>query len=242
VYNSMVAETGEPMLFSTAALPKSLAPFAFYEHYPGRDLPMTTAVRLSAAFPYVSAAARADKDNADRGYSHLVDGGYFDNYGVGTLAAMADAALRSSSPVAGARRLLVIEICDATSCSGQDPPGRPAIGGSRRAWPYQIVAPFSALIAMRSAAQRVTNRTTLRLLTDDWRAKGTCIETVHVPFGGAEAPMSWHLTTAEQQTIDDTWRGMSTPTLAAVASYLAGGVATLDGQSCRDEWTKARTQ
>jgi hypothetical protein len=236
-FNAMVAETGEPMLFSTAALPASLAPFAFYEHYPGRDLPISTAVRLSAAFPYVSAAARADRDDVERrGYAHLVDGGYFDNYGVGTLAAMTHATLGSMPPLAaGARRLLVIEICDAVACSGQESPARPAVGGDRRAWPYQIVAPFSALVAMRSAAQRVTNRTTLRLLTDDWRTRDTCIEMVPVPFGAVGAPMSWHLTTMEKQRIDDTWKDMSNRTIAAVSAYLAGGAATPDGEKCLSE-------
>ena len=37
VFNAMVAETGEPMLFSTASLPPSLARFAFGRHYGGLD-------------------------------------------------------------------------------------------------------------------------------------------------------------------------------------------------------------
>src|SRR5204863_10035333 len=203
VFNAMVAETGEPMLFSTVGLPDTLAPFSFYQHYPGRDVPIATAVRLSAAFPYVSPASRADTDDAMRGYSHLVDGGYFDNYGVGTLAAITDAALRGAP--SAQRHLLVLEICDAVKCSGQAPAGSPSIGGSRRAWPYQITAPFSALIAMRSAAQRVTNRTTIGLLAQDWRARSVCIETVHVPFGSEDAPMSWHLTLDEKRNVRTAW-------------------------------------
>jgi hypothetical protein len=233
VFNAMVAETGEPMLFSTVALPDTLAPFSFYRHYPDRDVPMATAVRLSAAFPYVSPASRADSDGGTRGYSHLVDGGYFDNYGVGTLAAMTDAALTAGAPSRG-RRLLVVEICDAEQCSGQSPPSEPSAGGDRRAWPYQIAAPFSALVGMRSAAQRVTNRTTIGLLAQAWRAKSTCIETVHVPFGSAQAPMSWHLTLEEQHEIDATWDRVNTSRgiVDAVRSYLHGGAATPDGQSC----------
>jgi predicted acylesterase/phospholipase RssA len=233
VFNAMVAETGEPMLFSTTALPASLKAFSFYEHYPGRDVPITTAVRLSAAFPYVSPAARADEDDAARHYSHVVDGGYFDNYGVGTLAAMTDAALRSSRrPTAGVRHLLIIEICDDAHCSGEEPPSSPTIGGGRTSWPYQLLAPLSALVAMRSAAQRVTNRTTLRLLTDDWRTRSTCIETIHVPFGDRTVPMSWHMTALQKEAIDDAWKDAAKNVTAAVSAYLTGGVATPEGQAC----------
>ncbi len=49
VYNAMAAETGEPMLFSTIGLPGTLKAFDFYERYPGRDVPVTTAVRCRPA-------------------------------------------------------------------------------------------------------------------------------------------------------------------------------------------------
>ena len=240
VFNAMVAETGEPMLFSTVALPDTLAPFSFYRHYQGRDLPMATAVRLSAAFPYVSPASRADSDGGTRGYSHLVDGGYFDNYGVGTLAAITDAALGAEAPARG-RHLLVVEICDAAQCSGQPPPKEPSPGKDRRAWPFQITAPFSALVGMRSVAQRVTNRTTIGLLSQDWRAKSTCIETVHVPFGSDDAPMSWHLTLDEKRSVDAAWLRLngSRGIIDAVRSYLQGGAATPEGKSCMAEMSLA---
>jgi hypothetical protein len=236
VFNAMVAETGEPMLFSTVALPATLAPFSFYEHYRDRDVPISTAVRLSAAFPYVSPASRADSDDDKAAYSHLVDGGYFDNYGVGSLAAITDAVLRAEVPKKP-RHLLVVEICDAEECSGQSPPAFPSAGGSRRAWPYQLSAPFSALVAMRAAAQRMTNRTTIGLLVQEWRAKSACIETVHVPFGSADAPMSWHLTLDEKREVSAAWDRLnaSAGIVDAVRSYLQRGAATSDGRKCHDE-------
>ena len=167
VYNAMAAETGQPMLFATVALPDALKPFDFYEHYQGRDVPLTTAVRLSSGFPYVAPAARADADDLKKHYTHLVDGGYFDNYGVGTLSAWTHAALMGLASGERPSRLLVIEICDSEFCSGREPAAVPSEGGSRRAWPYQLIAPLSAVVAMRSAAQQVTNRTSLRLLKQD---------------------------------------------------------------------------
>ena len=173
VYNAMSAETGEPMLFATVDLPASLAAFDFYARYPARDISVTTAARLSATFPFVSPAARADADDEARGYTHVVDGGYFDNYGISALSAIVHAALeplpaRPERP----RRVLVLEVCDSSSCSGDPAPTAPSAGGEDRAWPYQLIAPLSAVIAMRSAAQRAANRTTLRLLKDYWRTQG----------------------------------------------------------------------
>jgi hypothetical protein len=93
IFNSMIAETGFPMVFSTVDMPKATARFIddFYALYPGRDVPITTAARLSATFPYVSPAATAD---VARG-RHAVDGGYYDNYGMATLIAVLDTALRT---------------------------------------------------------------------------------------------------------------------------------------------------
>ena len=164
VFNAMAAETGQPMLFATVELPETLKSFDFYEHYQGRDVPVTTAVRLSSGFPYVAPAARADADGAKGHFTHLVDGGYFDNYGVGTLSAWTHAALMGLAPAERPPRLLVIEICDSEFCSGREPGVAPSEGGPRRAWPYQLVAPLTAVVAMRTAAQQVTNRTSLRLL------------------------------------------------------------------------------
>jgi hypothetical protein len=229
----MAAETGEPVLFSTVALPRTLQPFDFYERYPGRDVPVSTAVRLSAGFPYVSPATRADADADKGGYTHLVDGGYFDNYGVSTLAAVINAGLTEAPPLPGApRHLLILEICDASACSGQEPPATPSAGGPDRAWPYQLVAPLSAVVAVRAAAQRASNRTALRLLKDAWRARKTCIESIQVPFGEGPAPLSWHLTTREKKAIDDAWSGLAASTTTAVAGFLAGRAATPEGERC----------
>ena len=236
VYNAMVAESGDPMLFATVGLPSTLAAFDFYARYPGRDLPVTTAVRLSASFPYVSPAARADVDDDRRGYTHIVDGGYFDNYGVSSLAAIVHAALSSlPRPIDYRRRVLIVEICDSPRCSGDDPPAKPSMGGADRGWPYQITAPLSAVVAMRSAAQRTTNRTTLRLLKDYWRSRGTCIESIPVPLDEGDTAMSWHLTAVEKRAIDHAWNTMESRTLTAVTAFLMGEAPTDEGRRCLSE-------
>ena len=223
IYNAMAAETGEPVLFPTIALPGSLRTFDFYERYPGRDLPVTTAVRLSAGFPYVSPASRADVDDRLGHYTHVVDGGYFDNYGVSTLVSVVNAGLANAVSPPPGRRVLVIEICDTSACSGADANSQVTGGGDDRAWTYQLRAPLSAVIAMRTAAQRVNNRASIRLLKDYWLQRGVCIASVEAPFGGASAPLSWHLTAAEKRAVDAEWNRTSVRTVEAVRVFLQGG-------------------
>ncbi len=223
VYNAMAAETGEPVLFSTVGLPASLRTFDFYERYPGRDVPVTTAVRLSAGFPYVSPASRADVDDDLGHYTHVVDGGYFDNYGVSTLVSVVNAGLAAAASPPPQRRVLVIEICDTAACSGADANPQVSPGGSNRAWTYQLRAPLSAVIAMRTAAQRVNNRAAIRLLKDYWLQRGVCVASIQAPFGGTESPLSWHLTAAEKRAVDTEWTAASVRLAEGVRTFLERG-------------------
>jgi hypothetical protein len=223
VYNAMAVETGEPMLFSTIGLPPSLQTFDFYRRYDGRDVPVTTAVRLSAGFPYVAPASRADEDDNRKNYTHIVDGGYFDNYGVSTLVSIVNSGLMTAASPPPGRRLLVIEICDTAACSGADANPTVTAGGGDRAWTYQLRAPLAAVIAMRRSAQRVNNRAAVRLLKDYWQQRGVCVASIQAPFGGAEAPLSWHLTAAEKRAVDEEWNKVSTRITDVVRKFVAGG-------------------
>ena len=223
VYNAMAAETGEPVLFPTIVLPASLRTFDFYQRYPGRDIPVTTAVRLSAGFPFVSPASRADVDDERGHYTHVVDGGYFDNYGVSTLVSVVNAGLTDAVSPPQGRRVLVIEICDTAACSGAETNPLVTEGGDDRAWTYQLRAPLSAVIAMRTSAQRVNNRAAIRLLKDYWQQRGVCVASIQAPFGGADAPLSWHLTAAEKRAVDEEWNRASTPIIDQVRKFVAGG-------------------
>ena len=96
-------------------------------------------------------------------------------------------------------------------------------GGDDRAWTYQLRAPLSAVIAMRTSAQRVNNRAAIRLLKDYWLQRGVCVASIQAPFGGAEAPLSWHLTAAEKRAVDDEWNRTSVRVVEAVRMFLDGG-------------------
>jgi hypothetical protein len=88
---------------------------------------------------------------------------------------------------------------------------------------------------MRSAAQRASNRTVLRLLKDSWKARHTCIESIQVPFGMNSVPMSWHLTSREKRAIDEAWNSVAQSTTDAVARFVGGGPATAEGEQCVEQ-------
>ena len=95
-------------------------------------------------------------------------------------------------------------------------------GGTRRGWPYQLVAPLTAIVATRAAAQQLTNRTSLRLLKDYWQSRDVCIESLAMPFGAGEAPLSWHLTDKEKKAIGQAWANTAPSHIAAVGAFLEG--------------------
>ena len=176
---------------------------------PGRDVPVTTAVRLSSGFPYVVPAARADADGSKGHFTHLVDGGYFDNYGVGTLSAWTHAALMGLAPAerpvaASGHRDLRLGVLQRTRAGGP-----PSAGGPRRAWPYQLVAPLTAVVAMRDRGAAGDQPHVVASPEAVLADAQVCIESLAVPFGAGDAPLSWHLTYREKQAIRQAWTGVA---------------------------------
>jgi hypothetical protein len=113
IFNATIIETGERLAFSTTASSACLskdglttcAAFQdFSSIYEGADIAITTAVRLSSAFPFISpparplpaarlpagkplAAGQRKPSGGENGFMnlHLADGGYYDNSGVAAL-------------------------------------------------------------------------------------------------------------------------------------------------------------
>jgi predicted acylesterase/phospholipase RssA len=101
LFNTTIVETGQPMGFITTQFPTPKYRKSFLQsakEYPIAEsanhvfklsadgqsaqdvgLEMVTAARLSSAFPYVSPAATLKIEGSER--FHIVDGGYYDNYG-----------------------------------------------------------------------------------------------------------------------------------------------------------------
>jgi hypothetical protein len=87
IFNSTIVETGEPLLLTTTDIqpggpanePNWRTLSDMFPNCRNCDIPVVTAVRLAASFPFVTPASRPISQGLPY---HVVDGGYYDNYGV----------------------------------------------------------------------------------------------------------------------------------------------------------------
>jgi hypothetical protein len=197
VFNATVVESGERFLLGTTDLEfargrASLRDPEFPKFVP-YDISLVTAARLSATFPYVSPAARPDIAGPQ---IHLVDGGYTDNYGMATLIAWLDEALRAQgNPV---RRVLIIEI--RASPPASEPPPL-----SWRGWPFQSYAPISAMLNVRDTGQLPRNQQELGLLRRFAASCNIDIQDAVFEYPPESAPLSWHLSPNDKKQIESIW-------------------------------------
>lgn len=222
VFNATLAEMGFRLLFATAPLDpcqglkeSHRARLNFEELYPDHDLSVSTAVRLSATFPYVSPAVRADVPGTQ---PHVVDGGYYDNFGMSTLVEWLDAALEHANHQV--KHVLIVQIRGARV---REASAARAKKVSYRGWFYQAFAPVATMLSVRGAAQVSHNEAEYGLLQRTWRGKVE-LRSVVLEFPGEHPPTSWHLTAAQKKAIEDAW---GTETVLAcreqVRQFLAAG-------------------
>ncbi len=233
LFNATIAETGERLVLS----PLKLNPLpggcvaddagfddcvdarTFTQLYEDKDLPVTTAARLSATFPFVSPITRprlANSDEVSNPY-HVADGGYYDNYGVVSLVEGLRRVLniygKKSGPEAspqppapesaeaGAlpppRKILVVEIRASDSKEAKE--------AKRRAgWAFGTAGPVMTLLNVWGSGQTPRNDLDLQLLKEVAESRGFEIESVLFPLV-SEAPLSWDLTESQKQEIERGW-------------------------------------
>jgi hypothetical protein len=213
IFNTTNAESGERVPLGTTDLPKGSPGRISYENLFGKtqdhDVAVVTAARLSAAFPLVSPAARADIPGEA---PHLVDGGYYDNYGISSLVEWLDAELEKEDNI---DRVLIIEIRGAPSPSGytyegkQDCPPRPDAQPpdrkSIRGWLYQAYEPANTILRVRNTGQRTHNDVELELLKDKWKGDVAMTRALF-EYDSPNPPLSWHLTRADKEELDKNWK------------------------------------
>jgi hypothetical protein len=249
IFNTTITDTGERLTLASCDLSAASARSAllrgpggarpqgrknfedvFGEVGGGRyDLAVVTAARLSATFPYVSPAARADLGGAQAAQSHVVDGGYYDNYGVSSLVEWLDdeltkrreaaqgAGLGRAGGEAAAERVLIILV--------EGAPPDPNEHKSPRGWFYQAFAPLSTLLHVRDTGQRSHNTVELELLKEKWEMLGVAVTSVVFDFDGDNSPLSWHLTDEEKCRIESKWGDELKGKWAPVRDFLVGGGA-----------------
>jgi hypothetical protein len=232
IFNTAVVETGLRLPLATTDLPNDSPGELSYDQYfrnvdPKPDIPVVTAARLSASFPYVSPAARAAVEGKT---GHLVDGGYYDNYGISSLVEWLDEELKNNykmkqennsrldeapenvSPITD---VLILEIRGASSGPGDSrtdyprcttEPKTPPDLTSQRSWFSQILAPPLAVLSVRNTGQRTHNDVELDLLQNKWKEKDDVeIRRAVFEFDGADPPLSWHLTEEQKRKIQSEW-------------------------------------
>jgi hypothetical protein len=197
-------DNGVPLLFSTITHDRQLSIARTFEQlYGAYDVPVTSAVRLSATFPYVTPAARAHRiGEAD--YStptyHVVDGGYYDNYGMATLVEWLNDELEHGEIKEA--EVLVIRILSMPVGVGQSP-------DDSRGFFYQSFVPVTTLNNVRGAGQLSHSQVEFDLLQKRWRERGdqrVNIELATFAFPADTAPLSWHLTEMQKQAIKQAWQ------------------------------------
>lgn len=202
IFNATIAETGQPFLLATTDFDTgglSPARQTLTKAYPNCDMPVVTATRLAASFPYVSPAARPLSTKPEY---HIVDGGYYDNFGVDSLAAWLDQAL-SGLPLGSRPDVLVIQIRSFPSDAIRAP--------ASKGWFYQSYAPVDALMSVRTTAQLVRDREELTLLKEKWSTLDHArIEFATFEFTGEDAPLSWELTENQKNKIEIGWQRILT--------------------------------
>lgn len=205
LFDATIAETGQALLLSTS----DLSPGAraqdrartFSDLYPNTDLPVVTAVRLAATFPYVTPAARQVSEQPEY---HVVDGGYYDNYGVFALLNWLDDALEESEPE-HAGRCEVTTAPDILFIQIRSFPGDLVPKPENKGWFYQTYAPLDALFNVRTNQQRVRDQYELARFGERWSCRGVHLQYATFEFSASDAPLSWAMNPDQKNAIENAW-------------------------------------
>lgn len=172
------------------------------DHLTGfRDVPIVTAARLSASFPYVSPSPRASSGGPTA--YHVTDGGFWDNSGL--LAALDwidDAGYAPGS-------VLLIEIRSSPRPGRQHP--------EERLWVLEAFGPLRTLVAVRYDGQRVRNAAALERFREMHP-----LEHVVFELSDERVPLTWNLGRADVRGIETAWTRRDNLSQAdRVRAYLA---------------------
>ncbi len=221
IFNATVAENGSRIVLATTDFQRGLrGRMSFAEIYPALDLAIVTAARLSATFPYVIPAARAAGPLPSRASYHFVDGGYYDNFGISSVADWLVEAMPAPPEVGGVKRILVLQIRGPIGATDAPAMGR------RRGFFHQLMAPLATVARTRTISQVSHNSAELRLLCEVAAGRGVTLDTAVFQYPYQDTPLSWHLTKKQADAVWNAYgqcddRGL--PCGERVRRFLAGG-------------------
>jgi hypothetical protein len=202
IFNATMVENGDRLLVSNTDIERAIdtGRVNVEQLLGGKDLQAITAARISAAFPYVSPAARAHLEEPAGARLHVVDGGYNDNYGMSSLVEWLDEAFTGNQ----LSRVLVIQIQsfgDGPNAAEENEAGNRA-SKSDSGYLSQLLAPIYTLLHIRTSAQASHKEIEFDLLQGKWPGK---IQNSLFKFSCHDAPLTWKLTEAEKKRIRDCW-------------------------------------
>jgi hypothetical protein len=209
VFNATVMETGKRLLISRVVIPGTAAE-QFATLYASRDLSVATAVRLSAAFPYLSPMARpfspypegseSGKDFERRAF-HVADGGYYDSSGTLTAVEFLKSVLPAYRAL-GRTKILLVELRTALD--------EPAVPAAHHNWLAGLGGPPSTAYKVSTSSQAARGAFELDLLVDRWNnvdlPEDMRVEIKRVVFHLHDTgTLPWHLSETEKSKISSTW-------------------------------------
>ena len=212
VFHSTIVETGQRVLMSPvhglgAVGDRRELPWDFFDLYPDADLKVTTAVRLSATFSYVSPICRPSTAAPDDPHRfHLADGGYADNEGLVTAL---QTAFNTAMTLNNKKfdRILLIRIMPF-------PQAELKAASPRTGWLFGAFGPLLTLNAVRAASQAERSNFELDNLypREVMKAIAPNVEFQTIQFAFEppdptyEPPLSWRLTGRDFRAIDEAWK------------------------------------
>jgi hypothetical protein len=226
--NATGVESGQRFAFATFTPPKEWSLETVANRYPGYDIEVATAARLSATFPYVTPIAAALPGKDIKAW-HYADGGYYDNTGMGMAMRWLDAAMTGHEDEFENNAVAFIRVRSSPL------PAAPA--PKERAWSYDSIGPIKTLLSVRTAGQRERSETELDFLKRLWCRRGVAIRAFEfafeLPIPGSpdrkkDPPLSWQLTPGEIRDLNEAWR--SPANAQQLAAYLALKDAPVSGE------------
>ncbi len=223
VLNATASETGEQFLLTPLGWPHPWKGRFFSSTYPGRDLHVTTAARLSATFPWVSPITRAqdvDGQPAAPGF-HLADGGYYDNFGVVSVVNWLLSLSGDEWNTFRQRGILLVLIRAFPDSPGSAGPQ----ARQHAAWLWASVGPLLTMYNVRTSSQAANGNVEMDLIQKFLAFNGVANRKVVFQLPKA-APLSWKLTEEEQEAIVGDWCAPANQqALVDARTFFSGGTA-----------------
>lgn len=220
LFNGTHQETGKRLIASNIKILPDVFLDAFdLHHMLGRDVSMGVAALNSARFTYVSPAGRLVRATDGKEMGHVLDGGYFENYGAITNAEIARAAVKRFEKAGKAIRPIVIQISSDPALFDRDLPVSHKnflnfdSDGQEKVSLFlnEIAGPVRGLLHTRSARGVLANKTVADIvdsLRKETHRFPTVIEPVFVHFRicadkDADPPLGWSMAQNTRNLLDE---------------------------------------